>query len=124
VVEDDSGVREMLRRVLARDGLKVLEATNGVEALERVTEHTPSLILLDLMMPEMDGFGFMSELREKEEWQSIPVVVITGKDLSQEERQRLEGIAEILPKGQKSKEELVRDVRELVTNCIGDTPSP
>jgi CheY-like chemotaxis protein len=123
VVEDDSSVREMLRRVLAQDGLKVLEATNGVEALERVEGHTPSLILLDLMMPEMDGFGFMSELRAKREWQSIPVVVITAKDLTREERQRLEGVAEVLPKGEKSKEELVRDVRKLVTQCIDNQPS-
>ncbi len=123
VVEDDSSVREMLRRVLAQDGLKVLEASNGVEALERIAERTPSLILLDLMMPEMDGFGFMSELRDKEEWRSIPVVVITAKDLSPEERDRLDGVAEVLPKGQKSKEELVREVRKLVTQCMGDQPS-
>jgi PAS domain S-box-containing protein len=123
IVEDDSSVREMLRRVLAQDGLKVLEASNGIEALERVTEHTPGLILLDLMMPEMDGFGFMSELRGKEEWRAIPVVVITAKDLTPEERQRLDGVAEVLPKGEKSKEELVRDVRKLVTRCMDDQPS-
>jgi CheY-like chemotaxis protein/two-component sensor histidine kinase len=119
VVEDDAAVREMLRRVLAKDGLKVLEAVNGIDALERVAEKMPSLILLDLMMPEMDGFGFLAELRERKEWRSIPVVVITAKELTEEERQRLDGFAEsVLLKKERSKEELVREVRNLVTQCL------
>jgi CheY-like chemotaxis protein len=127
VVEDDGAVREMLRRFLVLEGLKVMEATNGREALARVAEKRPSLILLDLMMPEMDGFTFMSEFRAHEDWRSIPVVVITAKDLTEEDRKRLNGAADaILLKGERSKEELVRELRHLVNKSLASasTSSP
>jgi CheY-like chemotaxis protein len=73
------------------------------------------VILLDLMMPEMDGFEFLEALRAREEWQSIPVLVITAKDLSDEERQRLNGgVQRIVLKGAKDREALLAEVRELV----------
>jgi signal transduction histidine kinase/DNA-binding response OmpR family regulator len=115
IVEDEVAMHEMLRRMLAREGWVVTEAVNGREALERVAEKRPELILLDLMMPEMDGFAFLEALRRQEAWREIRVVVITAKDLTPDDRQRLNGYVErILQKGTYSREELLREVRDLV----------
>jgi PAS domain S-box-containing protein len=120
VVEDDPSVREIIRRALSQEGLKVLEAANGIEALARLAENPPSLILLDLMMPELDGFGFIEELRRSEEWNKIPVVVLTAKDISSEDRSRLEGFtsAVLVKKGQ-SPDALIREMRDLIQNATG-----
>ena len=91
LVEDDGGTRELLRRELEREGLEVVEAENGRVGLERVAEIAPRLILLDLIMPEMDGFEFVEKLRQNPAWMSIPVVVVTGKNLLAEDRERLGG---------------------------------
>jgi signal transduction histidine kinase/DNA-binding response OmpR family regulator len=115
IVEDEAAMRDMLRRMLAREGWAVTEAINGREALERVAENRPELILLDLMMPEMDGFAFLEALRRQEAWREIPVVVLTAKDLTPHDRQRLNGYVErLLQKGTYSQEELLREVRDLV----------
>jgi signal transduction histidine kinase/DNA-binding response OmpR family regulator/HAMP domain-containing protein len=115
VVEDDAVMREMLRRRLENEGWLVREAEQGRAALARVAEQAPELILLDLMMPEMDGFQFVEELRKHEAWRSIPIVVITAKDLTEEDHLRLNGYVEkILQKGAYSREALLAEVRELV----------
>jgi PAS domain S-box-containing protein len=120
VVEDDPSGREIVRRALSLEGLKVIEASNGVEALARIAETLPSLILLDLMMPELDGFGFLSELRGREEWSKIPVVVLTAKDISSDDRKRLEGYtsALLVKKGQ-SPDALIREMRDLIHQATG-----
>src|SRR5262249_47843169 len=71
VVEDDPATREMLRRMLQGDGWAVTEAQNGRVGLERVAASPPDLILLDLMMPELDGFGFVERLRAEPDWRTI-----------------------------------------------------
>ncbi len=119
VVEDDADMREVLRRRLEKEGWAVSEAANGREALERVAESRPELILLDLMMPEMDGFQFLEEVRKQEEWRSIPVVVVTAKDLTPEDRLLLSGsVTQILQKGAYSQAELLREVRDRVASCV------
>ena len=119
VVEDDASLREMLRRRLEKEGWTVIEAENGRVALERMTERQPDLILLDLMMPEMDGFQFLDEIRKHNAWRSIPVIVVTAKELAAEDRLRLNGSVEkILQKGAYSREDLIREVRDLVTASI------
>jgi signal transduction histidine kinase/CheY-like chemotaxis protein len=119
VVEDDASMREMLRRRLEKEGWTVIEAENGRVALKRMTERQPDLILLDLMMPEMDGFQFLDEVRKRADWRSIPVIVVTAKELSPEDQQRLNGSVEkILQKGAYSREELLREVRDLVTTSM------
>jgi signal transduction histidine kinase/DNA-binding response OmpR family regulator len=119
IVEDDAALREMLRRRLEKEGWKTVEAGNGREALERMVGSQPELILLDLMMPEMDGFQFLEEVRKHEAWRSIPVIVVTAKELTAEDRQRLNGSVErILQKGAYSREELLHEVRDLVTASI------
>src|SRR5262245_8503717 len=119
VVEDDIDTRDMLRRMLTREGWAVTEATNGRVALEQVAASQPELILLDLMMPEMDGFAFIETLRQQDAWRSIPVVVVTAKDLTLEDRRRLNGYVErILQKGAYSREELLREIHNLVAAYV------
>jgi CheY-like chemotaxis protein len=118
VVDDEAAARELLRRMLHQEGWTVSEAKNGRVALERIAEHRPVLILLDLMMPEMDGFEFVTELRQHEEWQTIPIVIVTAKDLTPEDRLRLNGSVErILQKGAYRREELLQEVRDLVRSA-------
>jgi signal transduction histidine kinase/CheY-like chemotaxis protein len=119
VVEDDPVMRDMLQRRLEKEGWTVMEAENGRVALKRMAERQPDLILLDLMMPEMDGFQFLDEIRTHEDWRSIPIIVVTAKELTEEDRQKLNGSVEkILQKGAYSREELIREVRDLVTASI------
>jgi GAF domain-containing protein/CheY-like chemotaxis protein/HAMP domain-containing protein len=90
VVEDDADTREMMRHTIAKMGLAVAEAANGRRALGWLGEHAPpAIILLDLMMPEMDGFEFLDALSARPEWHEIPIVVVTAKQLSAAERERL-----------------------------------
>jgi CheY-like chemotaxis protein len=115
VVEDDPATRDMLRRSMEREGWTVREAENGRLGLERLTEGIPSLIVLDLMMPEMDGFDFMGNLRKRHDGRLVPVIVITAKDLTEEDHRRLNGeVARILEKGVTSAEELLAEVRLLL----------
>ncbi len=115
VVEDDEMVCRMFRHVLEKEGLPVVEADNGLVALDRVAERQPSLILLDLMMPKMDGFQFIVELRRNPDWQAIPVIVITAKDLTPEDHRRLNGrVEQILEKRAYNRAELLHEVGTLV----------
>jgi CheY-like chemotaxis protein/anti-sigma regulatory factor (Ser/Thr protein kinase) len=115
VVEDDAGTREMLQRTLEKETLAVRTAENGRVALQRIAEERPGIVLLDLMMPEMDGFEFLRELRANASWREIPVVVLTAKELTDADRRALQGnVAKILQKGSSSKEELLRGIRGLL----------
>jgi signal transduction histidine kinase/CheY-like chemotaxis protein len=112
VVEDDPATREVVRRALERDGWIVSEAENGRRALESLAHAVPDLIVLDLMMPEMDGFEFVAELRRSEAGRRIPVVVVTAKEITAEDRQRLNGqVRRIFHKGSFSREELTGELR-------------
>ena len=115
LVEDDPVTREVTRRILQKEGWKVSEAENGRVALECMELERPRLIVLDLMMPEMDGFEFAARVRKKLEWRSIPIVVLTGYDLSAKERQRLSGYVEtILQKAGDSREALLLQLRDFL----------
>jgi PAS domain S-box-containing protein len=117
LVEDDTTTRRMMRSLLERAGWAVSEAENGRVALERVAENRPALILLDLTMPEMDGFEFAAELNRQPELRSIPIVVLTAKDLTAEELLLLNGnVHTILDKGGCSRDELMQQVRDLLAN--------
>jgi CheY-like chemotaxis protein len=85
VVDDDADAREVLRRMLAREGWTVAEAADGHEALASLERSVPAVMLLDLMMPGMDGFQVLEAMRREEGWRDVPVVVVTAKDLSREE---------------------------------------
>jgi signal transduction histidine kinase/CheY-like chemotaxis protein len=115
VVEDDADMRKMSRTRLEKQGWTVVEAENGRVALERMDESVPDLILLDLMMPEMDGFEFLDHVRAREDWRSIPTIIVTAKDLSDDDRKRLSGYVEgILQKGAYKTEDLLREIHDLV----------
>ena len=124
VVEDDDDTREMMVRTLANDGWTVREAANGRVALDRVQEAVPELILLDLMMPEMDGFEFIAHLRENEAWHSIPVVVLTAKDITAEDHLRLQGnVRKVFRKASFSRDELVEEIRAAIEPRTGPVES-
>ncbi len=95
-----------------------MEAENGRVAMERIGTVSPSLIMLDLAMPEMDGFEFLSALRKDADYDATPVVVLTSKDLTAVERGLLTGKVErILQKGAYSREALLSEVKEIVMLC-------
>jgi CheY-like chemotaxis protein len=124
VVEDDDDTREMMVRTLANDGWTVREAANGLLALDRVREAIPELILLDLMMPEMDGFEFISRLRENEAWHSLPVVVLTAKDITPDDHLRLQGnVRKVFRKASFSRDELVEEIRAVIERRTGPMES-
>ncbi len=115
VVDDDAFARRMMRQMLERAGWRVAEADSGETALERLERGTPDLILLDLVMPTMDGFEFVTALRTRPEWRTIPVVVMTAKDVTEDDRRRLNGAVErILQKASSTREELLQIVRGLL----------
>jgi len=112
IVDDDPAARAVVRRVLERDSWIVSEADNGRRALESVGRSVPDLIVLDLMMPEMDGFEFVTELRRSEAGRRIPVVVVTAKEITAEDHARLNGqVRRIFSKGSFSREELTAELR-------------
>jgi len=120
VVEDDEATRVMVRRTLERAGCTVTEAENGRVGLDRLREHAPQIVLLDLMMPEMDGFAFLEALRAEPARGAISVIVITAKVLTEEDRRRLNGGVEaIVQKGGRGGEELLGEIRELVAARAG-----
>ena len=99
VVEDDAEQRERVRSILEPRGWRIREAANGRLALDAVESELPDVILLDLMMPEMDGFDLVAALQAKPAWREIPVVVVTALDLTAEDRRRLSGgVKQILSK--------------------------
>jgi CheY-like chemotaxis protein len=116
VIEDDPDVRAWLCRRLREEGWSVAEAENGRVALGHLAETPTDLVLLDLMMPEMDGFEFLDELRRTEAGhRGIPVVVVTAADLSESDHQRLNGgVLRVLQKGSRSRDELLSELHELL----------
>jgi signal transduction histidine kinase/DNA-binding response OmpR family regulator len=118
IIEDEPETRELLRRAVEKQGWQVVEAENGRVGLERVAAQVPGLILLDLLMPEMDGFAFMEELRRRPNGGHVPVIVVTAKDLTDEDRRRLNGhVIQILQKGGHSTQELVDEIYRLLASA-------
>jgi PAS domain S-box-containing protein len=116
VVDDDEGIRSLFRRALTADGWSVDEAENGAIALDLATRNRPDLVLLDLMMPVMDGFEFVMHYRELEGCGETPIIVVTAKDLDQNERENLlGGVERIVEKGALTRQQLLGQVRELVS---------
>ena len=116
VVDDDSVNREILSRTLVSAGYDIAEAGNGLEALAYLEADDASLVLLDLMIPAMDGFQFLQELRTHDKWKRLPVVVITAKELTAEERTRLaDSVQGILQKGSYERQQLLYDIDVLIS---------
>lgn len=122
IVDDDADARTRIAAMLGRDGWRTAEAGNGRQALARIEAGMPSLILLDLMMPIMNGFEFLAALRARPGGQSVPVVVLTAREVTGAERALLEQDAdEVVIKGSISLPDLATQLRELVA---GRGPTP
>jgi CheY-like chemotaxis protein len=120
VVEDDQASREMLQRLLVKEGCHVVLAVDGLEALQKMKQAPPDLILLDLMMPEMNGFDFVAQLRRGESPSKVPIVIVTAKELTAEDRAALNGqVAHVFRKGGFARDELLAEIRELLAAVHG-----
>jgi len=127
VVEDDPHQRDLVLRMLEKEGWESQFVVNGAEALAAVAARQPAIILLDLLMAEMDGFEFLTHLRANADWKLIPVVVITSMDLTSDVRARLQGrVDNIFQKGRYSRDNLIRQIRDSVGITTADrlTRSP
>jgi len=114
IVEDDYATRRLLRRYLQRDGWSVRTAAHGGEALDEIRQQSPGLVLLDLVMPVMDGQEFLTHLRAEARWDDVPVVVTTAKDLSEGEREELtSSVSRVLSKHAHSMHQILAEVREI-----------
>ncbi len=116
VVDDTPEARRLIRRILQSQGdFEIFEATNGREAIQLANLEHPDLIILDLMMPEVDGFAALDELRSKPQTANIPVIVATAKELTMEEKMRLQGqIQSLMMKGDFLNDEFLNEVRALI----------
>ena len=109
----------MLCRQLRKENWKVIEAENGRQAIMKLTAHLPGLILTDLMMPDMDGFELVYKLQQNEKWREIPIVVLTAKEITAEDRQKLNGsVAKIFEKGSYQRSVLFQEVTNLLDLAI------
>jgi GAF domain-containing protein/CheY-like chemotaxis protein/anti-sigma regulatory factor (Ser/Thr protein kinase) len=117
LVDDDEVVRRGVRQALEPIGWRVTEAGDGQEAVALLATARPDVIILDLMMPKMDGFEFMDALRGQPDCQEIPVVVITAKDLTDEDRDRLNGgVERIIQKS--DRDAMLRQLSREVSKCV------
>ena len=116
LVDDSPDARRLIRRILQSQGnFTIHEAESGRQALAIIDKERPNLIILDLMMPEMDGFAVLDALKSKPETANIPVIVSTAKELTSEEKDRLKGqIQVLLQKGDFLSDEFVEEVRALI----------
>ena len=116
IVEDTSEARRLIRRILQSQGnFTILEASNGRDGLELIQRELPDLIILDLMMPEMDGFTVIEALRARPETATIPVIVATAKELTPDEKNRLgDQIQSLMQKGDFLNDEFLEEVKSLI----------
>ena len=115
VVDDDEGSRSVLRRTLVREGWTVREAQNGIDGLAQLAAAKPAVVLLDLIMPQMNGFEMLRAMRSNEALHDVPVVIVTSKDLGGEELDWLRGnTIEVFQKGAYGRSELVAALRHMV----------
>jgi threonine synthase len=116
VVDDSPEARRLIRRILQSQGdFDIFEAVDGREAIELVNRERPDLVILDLMMPEVDGFAVLETIRGKQETASIPVIVATAKELTVNEKSRLQGqIQSLMQKGDFLNDEFLEEVRALI----------
>jgi CheY-like chemotaxis protein len=123
VVEDDFDSRRIISNALRSDGWAVDEAENGRAALECIEKSRPTLILLDLMMPQMDGFEFVARFRESPANRNIPIVVLTAKEVTPDERVRLNGqVFKIVQKGSIGIDEILNDLASLISRQVREMP--
>jgi threonine synthase len=116
IVDDHADARRLIRRILQSQGeYTIFEAANGTEAIEVAKKELPDLMILDLMMPEVDGFAVLDALKADEKTAAISVVVVTAKELTKDEAERLKGrIDTLMQKGEFLSDELLDEVQSLM----------
>ena len=116
VIDDTALAREAIAKLLEHEGYQTLKAANGKEGWAVMYDHAPDLILLDLMMPEMDGITFLRMVRKSDRWQRLPVIVLTGfaEDEQLTKRASELGVAEIIPKASFGVDELLSRIKQRV----------
>jgi threonine synthase len=116
IVDDEPDVRRLVRRILQSQGnYELFEAKDGKSALAMIKKERPNLIILDLMMPDIDGFSVMDELQSMDETKDIPIIVITAKELTSAEKSRLKGhIQTLMQKGDFLSDDLLDEVKALI----------
>ena len=125
VVEDDLMTREMLQRQLRTEDIKILEASSGNQALDIMRIAKPGVIILDLMMPNVDGFELIYQLQKQPRWRSIPLVVITAKELTSTERDYLNSRVKcIFQKGEYDRSALLNEVQFLLSEALENPRIP
>jgi CheY-like chemotaxis protein len=115
IIDNDPDTRDMLRRRLEKDGLTVVDAAHGRAGLEQTAQAMPALIILDLLMPIMDGFAFLEEFRRQPGAGGVPIIVVTVKDLTDEDHRQLDTtVTRIFQKGAISADNLMHELRALL----------
>ncbi len=113
-IDDNEGVRELLKEILETEGYDVISATTGKDGVTKALHYRPDLVILDLLIPDMDGFELSQALKSNAATADIPIIVLTAKDITVEERLRLVGNTEsIMQKSCFSKEDLLAHIRDL-----------
>ena len=111
VIDDDSTTRIILRKMLVKDGWRVDEAENGKVAIDQIKKEKPELILLDLLMPVMDGFKFLKVIKTEETFIDIPIIVITSKDLTADDYSFLTAnVDKVIQKGDYTRKEIINRI--------------
>ncbi|PIG93069.1 response regulator [Gloeocapsopsis sp. IPPAS B-1203] len=118
MVEDNKVTSQMIGRQLEKEGWQVIQAENGRKALELLQVNTPGLIITDLMMPEMDGFEFIHILRQTPQWASIPVIVITAKEVTEEQQRLQQHVYKVFEKGSYDRQALLKEVHYLLSQAV------
>ena len=114
VVDDEEMTRNLLRLMLERTGFEILEAEDGLKALEMVTEHLPDVLLLDVMMPNMDGFAVCEAVRNQVETADIPIILLSARTSEDFVQRGLEAGANRYLGKPIGRDELVRTLREVL----------
>jgi CheY-like chemotaxis protein len=117
IVDDDDVSRRQLRTAVESLGWSIIEAADGRMALQQLDRNRPDVIILDLMMPNVDGFEFLETIRHDSERRQIPVVIVTGRDLTAEDRNRLNGgVERIIHKT--NRDDMLRELRSVLASCV------
>jgi CheY-like chemotaxis protein len=118
VVDDDPASRALFRRILVREGWTVREASDGVRALAQLEIKLPTIMVLDLMMPNLDGFETLRAVRKSETFQALPVIIATSKDLTRDEIDWLQSNArDVVIKGQTGRSDLMAAIRRTLSSA-------
>lgn len=119
VIEDEQPVRELVTRMLKKEAWQVIEAENGQVALDKLKQDTPDLIILDLMMPVMDGFEFIHQIRENEKYNNIPMIILTAADVNPDEKRYLEDrVISVIKKSGVHKDQLLLEICDVIKGKV------